>query len=277
MLRRSKIKALMMAGCVALASFAGLAAAPADAATSDSGAFGWGGSLAPPMGWSSWSSLHGKISASIIEAQADVMHTSLQRYGYQYVNIDAGWFKGVDPVRPPDVGPHAVPRRDLGGRGVRPQARAQVRHLPHAGHPRRGRGGELPDPRDALPHIRHRGRLHAGQHRRPRRGTDRLQQAGRGGLRAVAGEPARVLGRGLPQDGLRRPRRRAGRGRQPAGHRGLAHGHREDPPADPPGAVQLAELRQRRRSGSTTATAGASRATSSATAGARASSPTGAR
>jgi alpha-galactosidase len=96
MLRHTKIKALMMAGCVALASFAGLAAAPADAASSGGGAFGWGGSLAPPMGWSSWSSLHGKISASIIEAQADVVHASLQRYGYQYVNIDAGWFKGVD-------------------------------------------------------------------------------------------------------------------------------------------------------------------------------------
>lgn len=95
MSRHSRIKALMVAGGVALASFAG-SVAPAGAATSERAAFGWGGSLAPPMGWSSWSSLHGKISASIIEAQADVMHAGLQRYGYEYVNIDAGWFKGVD-------------------------------------------------------------------------------------------------------------------------------------------------------------------------------------
>ncbi len=49
----------------------------------------------PPMGWSSWSSL-GSISAAKIEAQALSLHQNLQRYGYQYVNIDAGWNSGVD-------------------------------------------------------------------------------------------------------------------------------------------------------------------------------------
>jgi hypothetical protein len=91
MLSHSKFKAVMVAGALAMASIAGLAAPGAAAASSGSS-----GLFAPPMGWSSWSSLHGKISASIIEAQADVMHASLQRYGYEYVNIDAGWFKGVD-------------------------------------------------------------------------------------------------------------------------------------------------------------------------------------
>ena len=103
----SRIRTLMVAAVAATASLAGLAA-PGDAAASASAsstspaassaapvssvpAF-----LAPPMGWSSWSSLRGNISASIIEAQADAMHATLQRYGYQYVNIDAGWFKGVD-------------------------------------------------------------------------------------------------------------------------------------------------------------------------------------
>ncbi|QUQ71935.1 glycoside hydrolase family 27 protein [Kutzneria sp. CA-103260] len=50
----------------------------------------------PPMGWSSWSSLHGNISESIIEAQAKVLHDQLKDHGYQYVNIDAGWTAGVD-------------------------------------------------------------------------------------------------------------------------------------------------------------------------------------
>ena len=40
----------------------------------------------PPMGWSSWSSLRGNISAAIIEAQADAMHAHLQQFGYRYVN-----------------------------------------------------------------------------------------------------------------------------------------------------------------------------------------------
>jgi hypothetical protein len=50
----------------------------------------------PPMGWSSWSSLHESISTSVIEAQAKEMHDNLASVGYQYVNVDAGWQNGVD-------------------------------------------------------------------------------------------------------------------------------------------------------------------------------------
>jgi hypothetical protein len=50
----------------------------------------------PPMGWSSWSSLHGNISESIIEAQAKSLHDNLSRLGYRYVNVDAGWSDHVD-------------------------------------------------------------------------------------------------------------------------------------------------------------------------------------
>jgi hypothetical protein len=50
----------------------------------------------PPMGWSSWSSLRGSISEAAIEAQADLMHSQLQRYGYEYVNVDAGWSDHLD-------------------------------------------------------------------------------------------------------------------------------------------------------------------------------------
>jgi hypothetical protein len=97
-----QIRALMVAAVVAVTSLTGLTApgsAAASSAAKDAGAAvaaGQGDFLAPPLGWSSWSSLRENISASIIEAQADVMHADLQRYGYQYVNIDAGWFKGVD-------------------------------------------------------------------------------------------------------------------------------------------------------------------------------------
>ena len=52
--------------------------------------------LAPPMGWSSWSSLHSGISEAKIEAEATELHDNLQRYGYVYVNVDAGWNSGVD-------------------------------------------------------------------------------------------------------------------------------------------------------------------------------------
>ncbi len=50
----------------------------------------------PPMGWSSWSSLHGNISESIIEAQAKSLHDNLAAFGYRYVNVDAGWSDHVD-------------------------------------------------------------------------------------------------------------------------------------------------------------------------------------
>jgi hypothetical protein len=52
--------------------------------------------LLPPMGWTSWSSLHGNISESIIEAEATSLHDNLAAFGYQYVNVDAGWSDHVD-------------------------------------------------------------------------------------------------------------------------------------------------------------------------------------
>lgn len=57
---------------------------------------GLGPGLSPPMGWSSWSSLRGNINATNIKAQALAMHQHLHKYGYEYVNIDAGWNSGID-------------------------------------------------------------------------------------------------------------------------------------------------------------------------------------
>jgi hypothetical protein len=48
------------------------------------------------MGWSSWSALRGNINATSIKAQALAMHNNLQKYGYEYINIDAGWTNGID-------------------------------------------------------------------------------------------------------------------------------------------------------------------------------------
>jgi Alpha galactosidase A/Ricin-type beta-trefoil lectin domain/Alpha galactosidase C-terminal beta sandwich domain len=51
---------------------------------------------APPMGWASWNTFAAKIDANVIKAQADAMVSSgLKDAGYQYVNIDEGWWQGT--------------------------------------------------------------------------------------------------------------------------------------------------------------------------------------
>ncbi len=58
--------------------------------------------LKPYMGWSSYSmqvySPNGGswITAAQLMAQSDAMHQKLQPYGYEYINIDAGWNGGTD-------------------------------------------------------------------------------------------------------------------------------------------------------------------------------------
>ena len=47
--------------------------------------------LHPFMGWSSWSAIRQKVDAHIVKAQARVMVARLKKFGYDYVNIDAGW------------------------------------------------------------------------------------------------------------------------------------------------------------------------------------------
>ncbi|HEY3706877.1 MAG TPA: alpha-galactosidase [Terracidiphilus sp.] len=49
----------------------------------------------PPMGWSSWNSFSNTVNAQIVMEQAKAMaDTGLQKSGYQYVNIDEGWWLG---------------------------------------------------------------------------------------------------------------------------------------------------------------------------------------
>jgi len=62
-------------------------------------AFGGDNGLAqkPYMGWSSWSYLKkDKLNEEAVMAQADVMAEKLKKYGYTYINIDAGWHNDKD-------------------------------------------------------------------------------------------------------------------------------------------------------------------------------------
>jgi hypothetical protein len=49
----------------------------------------------PPMGWNSWNSFAGAINATVIKQQVDALvSTGMKDAGYEYVNIDEGWWKG---------------------------------------------------------------------------------------------------------------------------------------------------------------------------------------
>ncbi|MEJ2854895.1 MULTISPECIES: glycoside hydrolase family 27 protein [unclassified Saccharothrix] len=50
----------------------------------------------PPMGWNSWNSFAGAIDANLIKQQTDALVASgMKDAGYEYVNIDEGWWKGT--------------------------------------------------------------------------------------------------------------------------------------------------------------------------------------
>jgi hypothetical protein len=49
----------------------------------------------PPMGWSSWNSFSNTVDSTVIIEQAQALIASgLKAKGYEYVNIDEGWWKG---------------------------------------------------------------------------------------------------------------------------------------------------------------------------------------
>jgi chitodextrinase len=51
---------------------------------------------APPLGWNSWNTFAEAIDYNTIKAQADAMVSSgMKDAGYQYVNLDAGWWLGT--------------------------------------------------------------------------------------------------------------------------------------------------------------------------------------
>ncbi|MFC0439886.1 ricin-type beta-trefoil lectin domain protein [Kutzneria buriramensis] len=51
---------------------------------------------APPMGWASWNSYAAAINAAAIKTQVDaIVSSGLKDAGYQYVDIDEGWWQGT--------------------------------------------------------------------------------------------------------------------------------------------------------------------------------------
>src|SRR5580692_2659601 len=49
----------------------------------------------PPMGWSSWNSFSNTVDSNVIIEQAkEIVASGLKADGYDYVNIDEGWWKG---------------------------------------------------------------------------------------------------------------------------------------------------------------------------------------
>jgi Alpha galactosidase A len=50
----------------------------------------------PPMGWSSWNSFSNTVDSRIVMEQAKAMVSNgMAKLGYQYVNIDEGWWLGT--------------------------------------------------------------------------------------------------------------------------------------------------------------------------------------
>ena len=65
-------------------------------ATGGGGTAGANNGSGPPMGWASWNTFAAKINYNVIKQQADAMVSSgLKAAGYQYVNIDEGWWQGT--------------------------------------------------------------------------------------------------------------------------------------------------------------------------------------
>ncbi len=66
----------------------------------------------PYMGWSSWSLYSKNINEAKIMAQADAMAKRLKQFGYEYINLDAGWTKSFDEhgrrVFDPQKFPHGI-------------------------------------------------------------------------------------------------------------------------------------------------------------------------
>jgi len=101
-----------MAARAAALALIGLPMAASSAAT---GSPAIPGPVRPPMGWSSWNSFSNTISSAVTQQQADALvSTGLRRAGYQYVNIDEGWWLGtrdtagnivVDPKQWPALAP----------------------------------------------------------------------------------------------------------------------------------------------------------------------------
>ena len=124
--RRPRIRAGACAGLLAtlLTVTVGVGAGSAQAATPGRSASAAADSVAaqPYLGWSSWSMQSSKypglnpngdysyLTEANVLKQTDALAAKLKQYGYQYVNIDAGWWR--DNAWTPEYDQHALPVAD---------------------------------------------------------------------------------------------------------------------------------------------------------------------
>jgi hypothetical protein len=95
--RRAVIVAQVLAVAGSLVAYVAVDHAIANAATKPAAIAPAVASVdTPPMGWASWNSFAAQIDYNVIKGQADAMVASgLKDAGYQYVNIDEGWWQGT--------------------------------------------------------------------------------------------------------------------------------------------------------------------------------------
>jgi hypothetical protein len=96
MIRRARRFVPAMAAVVmTMAGVTGLAAV-STADVGPAGAVAGPQVTTPPMGWASWNSFAAQISYDVIRSQTDaIVSSGLKDAGYQYVNIDEGWWQGT--------------------------------------------------------------------------------------------------------------------------------------------------------------------------------------
>nr|WP_223297225.1 glycoside hydrolase family 27 protein [Catenulispora acidiphila] len=100
---RKMLRAAILAVVCALASPVGLVGSRVQAAVADSPARAAPAAVAaastvsaPPIGWASWNTFAAQINYNVIKGQADALASSgMEAAGYQYVNIDEGWWQGT--------------------------------------------------------------------------------------------------------------------------------------------------------------------------------------
>jgi hypothetical protein len=102
---RRRAAGLLVAAALALTGLMPVGTARAADAPAYDPAATWDSSPAPYLGWSSWSlqatraaglnpnGSYSWLTEDNLLAQVDVMATKLKDYGYQYINIDAGWWR----------------------------------------------------------------------------------------------------------------------------------------------------------------------------------------
>ena len=166
----------------------------------------------PVMGWSGWSFLRlGADSAQVKGEAKALVSTGLAAAGYQYVNLDDGWYQCPGPQGPNVDGNgrwvvNTANYPNVGSENGIQALAAYVHRLglkfgiyETAGISNQAVAANTPILGTSVHRRWHRHHDVAGQLQLRRHGRDQLQRAGRAGVRRLGRGRARVLGRGLHQ------------------------------------------------------------------------------